>query len=523
MSAMRWNGWGDPEQATVLPDAVGELLTQVLGVSADRTPAPVDAGRVALPPATLPAGFTDRLAAAIGPDQVGSSPADRLGHTRGKSTVDLLRMRRGDAADAPDAVARPASHDEVLAVLDLCSTDHVAVVPFGGGTSVVGGLAPAREGFAGVLALDLARLVGPTTVDTVSRTAVLAAGLTGPAAEARLAEHGFTLGHYPQSFEYGTIGGFAATRSSGQYSLGYGRFDELVMALRVATPRGTVDTGRAPRSAAGPDLRQLFLGSEGTLGVITSVTAQVRPVPEQRLREAWQFETFTDGLAALRALVQDGPRPTMARLSDETETFVNATLEGRPAMGCQVMVAFEDAAAVRDADGVRAVLRAGGGQPMEESSAQDWARSRFRAPYLRDALLDAGALVETLETATFWSGVPALHEAVRDCLTRELANLGTSPIVTCHVSHLYPAGAALYFTVVCAQADDPVAQWTRAKAAVTKVILTTGGTVTHHHGVGRDHAAGLAEEIGGLARGALRAVKAHLDPAGILNPGVLLG
>jgi alkyldihydroxyacetonephosphate synthase len=186
-------------------------------------------------------------------------------------------------------------------------------------------------------------------------------------------------------------------------------------------------------------------------------------------------------------------------------------------------VSFEDAAAVRDADGVRAVLRAARGQLMEESSAQDWARSRFRAPYLRDALLDAGALVETLETATFWSGVPALHEAVRDCLTRELANLGTSPIVTCHVSHLYPAGAALYFTVVCAQADDPVAQWTRAKAAVTKVILSGGGTVTHHHGVGRDHAAGLAEEIGGLARGALRAVKAHLDPAGILNPGVLLG
>src|SRR3954451_15635578 len=195
MSSMRWNGWGDPDQATVLPDAVGELLTQLLGVSADRTPAPVDPGQVSLPPAPLPARFADRLAAAIGPDHVSSTLADRLAHTRGKSTVDILRLRRGDAADAPDAVARPASHDEVLAVLDLCSTDHVAVVPFGGGTSVVGGLAPAREGFAGVVALDLARLVAPTTVDPVSRTAVLAAGLTGPAAEARLAEHGFTLGH----------------------------------------------------------------------------------------------------------------------------------------------------------------------------------------------------------------------------------------------------------------------------------------------------------------------------------------
>ena len=427
-------------------------------------------------------------------------------------------MRRGDATDAPDAVVGPASHDEVLAVLALCAAERIAVVPFGGGTSVVGGLAPARAGFAGVVALDLARLDRLTTVDEVSRTAELEAGLTGPEAERRLAEHGLTLGHYPQSFEFATIGGFAATRSSGQYSLGYGRFDEMVVGLRVATPGGTVSLGRAPRSAAGPDLRQLFLGSEGTLGVITAVTVAVRPLPANQSREAWSFRSFDDGLAALRALVQsDGPRPTMARLSDETETAVNAALEGRSAEpGCQLMVGYEDGHV-----DLRHLLTERGGHIVADGAAENWAATRFRAPYLRDALLDEGVLVETVETATFWSTLPALRQAVIDAVTASLSADGTPPIVLCHVSHVYPTGGALYFTVACAQADDPVAQWTRAKRAATDAILAAGGTVTHHHAVGTDHADGLAEEIGPLALDALRAVKARLDPAGILNPGIL--
>jgi alkyldihydroxyacetonephosphate synthase len=514
MEPMRWNGWGDPDQAATLPGPVRDLLAQLLGIDPDRTRPPVAADRIQLREPALPKDFL----AAVG-TSLEFDATERLRHTRGKSTVDLLRMRLGDGSDAPDAVLRPGSHDEVLAILTAATVARVAVVPFGGGTSVVGGLAPVRDGYAGVVALDLARLAGPTTVDTVARTAELAAGLSGPEAERRLAGNGYTLGHFPQSFEYATIGGFAATRSAGQYSLGYGRFDELVLALRIATPVGTIETGRAPRSAAGPDLRQLFLGSEGAFGVITSVTAQVRPVPAERIREAWRFDAFEAGLAVLRSLVQDGPRPTMARLSDETETYVNATVEGRSASGCQVMIAYEDAGALRDQAGVRSVLAAGGGQRLPEEGSADWSTSRFRAPYLRDALLDAGVLVETLETATFWTAVPSLREAVRTALAAELPG----SIVSCHVSHLYPAGAALYFTVVCAQADDPVAQWTRAKTAVTAAILAAGGTVTHHHGVGRDHAAGLAVEIGELARDTLRAVKARLDPAGILNPGVLLG
>ncbi len=519
MTATRWNGWGDPEQAVTLPDQVRELLAGRLGRPAGTGADSVAREQVQLPAPRLAGRLTQALADAVGATHVSVDDAARLGHTRGKSTVDLLRIRAGDVTDAPDAVVRPGSHDEVVAVLDFCSRERVAVVPFGGGTSVVGGLAADRTGFAGVISLDLARLNRLTTVDPISRMAVLDAGLTGPAAERLLGEHGFTLGHLPQSFEYATIGGFAATRSSGQYSLGYGRFDEMVMALTVATPRGTVETGRAPRSAAGPDLRQLFLGSEGAFGVITSVAVAIRPVPVERHREAWRFPGFAEGVAAVRALAQSGPRPTMARLSDETETAVIGVLEGRSDVsGCLAVIAYEDEQAVRDADGVRAVLAGHGGTPLGEESSADWSRSRFRAPYLRDALLDAGVFAETLETATFWSGLAGLREVVRERLVADLPE----PIVLCHVSHVYPAGAALYFTIVCARPPDAVARWTRAKDAVTRAIVAAGGTVTHHHGVGRDHAAGLAEEVGPVALSALRAVKAALDPAGILNPGILL-
>jgi alkyldihydroxyacetonephosphate synthase len=515
---MRWDGWGTPDRASTLAEPVRGLLEQMLGIRPPAT-APVSRDAVCLAPPAL----GDAVLARLG--TVDSSDDGRLAHTRGKSTVDLLRMRRGDTVDAPDAVVRPGSHDEVLEVLSVCTAEGIAVVPFGGGTSVVGGLAPRRDGFAGVVALDLGRLDQLTTVDTESRLAVLQAGVTGPAAEELLGRHGFTLGHFPQSYEHATIGGYAATRSSGQYSLGYGRFDELVLGLRVATPRGTVEVGRAPRSAAGPDLRQLFLGSEGTLGVITEVTAQIRPVPVDGSREAWRFSDVDAGLATLRRIVQDGPRPTMARLSDETETLVNAMVAGAGAdgaAGCLAMVSYEDAQAVRDRAAVQALLTASGAQRLDDAVAADWPRTRFAAPYLRDALLDAGALVETLETAAFWSAVPGLRMAVRDAVTQALAEQGTPPVVLCHVSHLYPAGAALYFTVVCAQTDDPIAQWTRAKAAATRAILDSGGTVTHHHAVGRDHAAGLAEEIGALGLDTLRAAKTALDPAAILNPGILL-
>lgn len=522
---MHWARWGDPERARPLPPAAAALVDAAFGVREQPT---VPLEQVRLPEPALAAARLEELRALLGAEHVLTDHDSRVRRTRGRSTPDLLRMRAGDATDAPDAVLRPAGHDEVQAVLEWCSSRRVAVVPFGGGTSVVGGLVARREGFAGVVALDLDRLRRLLRLDPTSRVAELEAGLLGPQAEALLAEHGMTLGHVPQSFEYASIGGFAATRSSGQASSGFGRFDALVVGLRVATPLGTLELGRAPASAAGPDLRQLVLGSEGAFGVITSVSVRVRPVPETRVYEGWRFDSFTAGVDAARALAQSRQAPTVLRLSDEAETAVNladpgAVGAGSPG-GCLLVAGFEGAAANAEASraAASALLGAAGGQPLGEEAGAAWARGRFDGPYLRDSLLDAGVLVETLETATFWSGLPELYRRVRAALEEALAAQGTPPLVLCHVSHVYETGASLYFTVAARQAADPVAQWHAAKAAASEAILAAGGTITHHHGVGRDHLPWFAREVGPVGVEVLRAVKARIDPAGVLNPGVLV-
>ena len=521
---MAWAAWGDPDAATELPEAVVNLLQEQLGVKPLSSPA-VAIGDVDVPASRLEGDARAALEAAVGADQVADDDEARMRHTLGRSTPDLLRLRAGDPTSAPDAVLTPDSHDAVMATLRACVEHRIAVVPFGGGTTVVGALDPRREGFAAVVALDLRRMDKLMDVDDVSRAATLGPGLRGPAADALLAEHGYTLGHFPQSYEFATVGGFAAARSSGQASAGYGRFDENVVGLTVATPEGTLELGRAPKSAAGPDLRQLIMGSEGAFGVITSVTSRVRRAPEQRVYDGWRFGSFDDGATALRTLIQDGPVPTVLRLSDEAETAVNLARPGEVgqggAGGCLAIAGYEgrpDAVAAQREAGT-AALNALGGEALGPEVGEGWVTGRYRGPYLRDALLGAGALAETLETATFWSRIPALYDGVRTALTETLGGQGTPAIVLCHISHVYPTGASLYFTVVSAQTDDPIEQWHTAKAAACDAILAAGGTISHHHAVGTDHRPWFDQEVGPLGIEALRAVKAKLDPDGILNPG----
>ncbi|WP_214416086.1 FAD-binding oxidoreductase [Sphaerisporangium fuscum] len=525
---MLWSGWGDPAKAADLPQPVRKLLRELLGVREPARPA-ASFGEVRLGPVALSPLILAELRRAVGADHVRFDDDARIRHTRGKSTLDLLRMREGDGADAPDAVLLPGTHQEVLDVLRLCAEHRVAVVPFGGGTSVVGGLAPSRRGFAGVVALDLARLNRLISVDEESMVADLEPGLRAPQAEQLLAGHGLTLGHFPQSYEYATLGGFAAARSSGQASAGYGRFDDMVVGVTVATPRGTLELGRAPKSAAGPDLRQLVLGSEGAFGVITSLRLRVRRAPAEKVYEGWRFASFTAGTAALRRVAQEGPMPTVLRLSDEAETMVGLAEPGeiggfQGEAGCLAVVGYEgdgDDVAYRR-ERTAETLSGLGGVYLGPERGEAWARGRFSAPYLRDALLAAGATVETVETACFWSGLPRLYDAVRLVLGAALGTPGASPLVMCHVSHVYGTGASLYFTVVTAQSDDPIGQWETAKRAVNEAIGLAGGTISHHHGVGGDHRAAYAAEIGELGVEILRAVKERLDPAGILNPGILL-
>jgi alkyldihydroxyacetonephosphate synthase len=521
-TSMHWSRWGDPERAQPLPDTARGLVELAFGLK-EKPSVPLE--QVRLPEPGLTADLVAELEGLLGAEHVATDHESRVRHTRGKSTPDLLRMRAGDGSDAPDAVVAPADHDQVAAVVAWCSEHRVALVPFGGGTSVVGGLVARRDGYAGVVALDLRRLDRLVEVDAVSGTAVLEAGLRGPEAEALLAEHGLILGHFPQSFEFASIGGFAATRSSGQASAGYGRFDALVVGLTAATPVGTLTLGSAPATAAGPDLRELVLGSEGAFGVITSVRVRVRPRPTSRVYEAWRFGSFAEGTAALRALAQSGSAPAVLRLSDENETAVNlsrpSAVGGEAPGGCQMVVGHEGEPGTvqvgREATAAR--LESLGGECLGEELGRAWAEGRFHGPYLRDSLLDVGVLVETLETATFWSNLPRLYDAVRDALEQ---SLGGSPLVLCHVSHVYETGASLYFTVAAKQDEDPLAQWAGAKAAASDAMIAAGATITHHHAIGQDHKPWLAEEIGPVGVEILRAVKQRLDPEGVLNPGVLV-
>lgn len=525
---MKWNAWGDPAAAKPLSDGIRSLLQQAVGVEGSPA-AELQPDQVELRPSALSPTDREALAAIVGADYCRTADSDRLLHAGGKSTVDLLNRKQRGPQDAPDAVLLPADEDAVAAILRHCSQHRIAVVPFGGGTSVVGGLDPQRAQFGAVVSLDLRRLDRLISLDDVSGQAVFEAGVTGPDAERLLGAQGFSLGHFPQSFEYATIGGFAATRSSGQDSAGYGRFNDMVRGLRVITPVGTLDLGRAPESAAGPDLRQLLIGSEGTLGVITQVRLRVHPVPAAVCYEAWSFPDFETGAAALRAVTQNATGPTVVRLSDEAETGVNlatteAIGESQITGGCLAITMFEgteEHVESRHAE-TSALLAALGGTSLGEGPARAWERGRFGAPYLRDSLLAAGALCETLETATDWSNVTALKTAVTQALTDSLAETGTPALVMCHISHVYACGASLYFTVVAGQRGNPIEQWKTAKRAASDAIMATGGTITHHHAVGADHRPWMRDEIGELGVQVLRAVKATLDPAGILNPGKLI-
>ncbi|WP_354643602.1 FAD-binding oxidoreductase [Kitasatospora camelliae] len=525
---MKWNAWGDPALAKPLPKDVEALLAAALGVAADGTEPPA-AEEVVLRPSALTADALTALTGAVGAANVSTRDADRLPRAGGKSTLDLLRRRSREPQDAPDAVVLPGDEDEISAVLALCAEHRIAVVPFGGGTSVVGGVDPVRGAFDAVVTLDLRRFDALHELDEVSGEAVLGAGLTGPQAEELLAARGFELGHYPQSFRYATIGGFAATRSSGQDSSGHGRFDDMVRGLRVVTPTGVLDLGRAPASAAGPDLRELFLGSEGAFGVITRVRLRVHPVPAVRSYEAWSFPDFATGAAALRAVQQQGAGPTVIRLSDEAETAVNLAMTDKiggtqVTGGCLAVTVFEGTQeqVTSRHERTRAVLLAAGGVSLGEEPARAWEHGRFNAPYLRDSLLTAGALCETLETATTWSGLDTLKTAVTGALQTALREGGSESLVMCHISHTYPTGASLYFTVVGAQKGDPAEQWSAAKRAAGDAIMAAGGTISHHHAVGTDHRPWMEQEIGELGVRILRAVKETLDPAGILNPGKLI-
>ena len=464
----------------------------------------------------------------------------RARFSRGMSYLNLMSWRAGEAARLPDAVVFPTSHQDVLDVLAACSAQGIAVVPVGGGTSVTGGVDTPDLDTVVVCSLD--RMSEVQNLDTESGIVTVQAGATGPQLESYLNERGWTLGHFPQSFERATIGGYIATRSSGQSSSGYGRIEDLLVGAEVASPVGTLSVGGYPASATGPDLRHVVLGSEGALGIVTSADLRVRAFPTFREYSAAIVPgDFSAAANVVRALTRSPLRPTIVRASDEAETRALLTMSGpggvlggafsmymrmrRALPGSLIILGWESESATT-LGAMRAFARerladAGavsiGGRP-----GRSWVASRFLGPYQRDAMMDAGYLVETFETVVVWSAMDDTHHSLADVVR---AQLGDDSYVMAHISHSYEVGASLYFTVLAGARSDPRAsmdRWRSAKAAIMDALAECGAAVSHHHGVGRDHRDFLPAAIGPVGEDVLRAVKTTLDPGWIMNPGALV-
>lgn len=536
MAQRRIGAWGFETEAFEPPDAMVEWLRRRLG---ETTPFPrfdgerFVAGEVA--GTALPKDLgTDLSVEAL----------DRLAHSRGQGTPDLLRLRSGTVRRLPDAVARPTDDEKLEALLTAAQARGVRVVPWGGGTSVTGGVnTPPVDG--PVMVASLERMSGLIELDDVSGLATFGAGTRGPYIEAALAEHGFTLGHFPQSFELSTLGGWIVTHSTGQESLRYGRIVDRLAGARVVAPAGRVEIPALPASSTGPDLRQWIAGSEGRFGVLTRATVRIAARSAGPRVEAAMLPDWWSGVEAARAMMRLRLDLSLLRLSDEPETEVAMTVglgDGPFAAlarawlrlrrvwgGCLLLLGAEDSAdGDRTFDRARATVADFGGVWLGARPGRHWLRDRFRHPYLRDGLLDLGIATDTLETAAPWSQLPRLYEAVRGALREGVAGEREIPVL-CHLSHPYEDGACLYFTFFFAcppDGDQAVARWAELKRRASAAIAETGGATSHHHGVGTWHAPWADAEWsgGGPTRGRdmLEAVALRLDPDGVLNPHVLL-
>ncbi|MEU6981897.1 FAD-binding oxidoreductase [Streptomyces sp. NPDC046324] len=516
-----WWGWGwadaHPDDAECA--AMGALLP---GTLARPLPVPsVGDLRIANPAVEPPASLAHL---------VDTDPRERAAHAMGKAYRDVVRALRGRPGRIPDLVARPTDDREVTDLLDWAGERQVAVVPYGGGSSVSGGVEYRGDAHRAVLSLDLTAMGRVLEVDTVGRAARIQAGTLGPSLEDQLRPHGLTLRHFPQSFEFSTLGGWLATRAGGHYATGRTHIDDFVQSLRVVTPAGTSASWRLPASGAGPSPDRLFLGSEGALGVITEAWVRLQERPAHKASASLSFTDFHAALEAVRDLAQSDLSPANCRLLDSGE----AALSGAAHDGSAVLVlGFEsaDGPVVSRLEQAVDLARSHGGRPGTASSAKDgdaavsaWRSAFLRMPYLRDGLARMGAVAETFETAATWDRIPALIEAVRtEVGEAALKASGHPATVNCRLTHVYPDGAAPYFTVLAAgRPGDEVAFWDDLKAVASDVLHRHRATITHHHAVGRDHRPGYDRQRPDPFALALRAAKGALDPRGILNPGVLV-
>ncbi|MFD8777428.1 FAD-binding oxidoreductase [Streptomyces sp. NPDC059916] len=524
-----WWGWGNVEDAVT-----GAERAEITRRTAEMLPGadltvhqapPVESFEVGPSRVRPPQGLVSLASADV---------CDRLAHSHGQAFRDIVRALLGQLPHVPDLVMRPTSEDQIVRVLDWCSDAGIAVVPFGGGSSVVGGVEPrVGDDYAGVVSLDMGSMDQVLEIDRTSRAALVQAGVFGPQLEDQLRPHGYSLRFFPQSFEFSTLGGWLATRAGGHFATNLTHIDDLTESMRVIAPSGVVESRRLPGSGAGPSPDRMFLGSEGSLGVITQAWVRLQDRPRWRAGASVAFADYDAGVRAVRALSQSGLNPANCRLLDPTEAFINA---GAPT--AVLVLGFESADHPVNASTERALelCRDHGGTLTEEprytdtagraartGAADTWRNSFVRMPYQRDALASQGMIVETFETACTWDRFDALRAAVNAAAQDAMRQLGTPGVVTCRFTHVYPDGPAPYFGIYAAGTwGRTVEQWDEIKAAVSDALISNGATITHHHAVGRDHRPWYDRQRPDLFAAALQAGKTVLDPSGILNPGVVI-
>ncbi len=536
---LRFYGWGYADQV-LSPDEEGRVRGAARRFGIDSSVAisepqehefDLRAPRIA-PPASLA-------------PLISVTPYDRLVHSLGKSFADIVRMRQRDVRQPPDLVAFPKNESDVTRVLEWAASANVAVIPFGGGSSVAGGVEPdVGDSYAGTLSLDLQYLHKVLEVDRASRAARIQAGALGPELEEQLKPHGLTLRHFPQSLQFSTLGGWIATRSGGHYASLYTHIDDFVESTRSVTPAGILETRRLPGSGAGPSPDRMIIGSEGILGVIVEAWMRLQDRPTYQASASVAFATMRDAVAAVRALSQSALYPTNCRLLDPAEARNNGVGDGKTAI---LVLGFESAdhaldswmsralqlvadhKGTYDSEAVqRSLAPRGGSSEHRQGAAGQWRNAFIRMPYYRDLSVALGLITDTFETAITWDRFEALYEGAREKTARAIREIcGHDASVSCRFTHIYPDGPAPYFSYSAlgtsnGKLADSLAKWRDIKTATNEIVVDLGGTVTHHHAVGRDHRSGYEKQSSPLFRAALTQAKQALDPSGILNPGALI-
>jgi alkyldihydroxyacetonephosphate synthase len=553
MTAMKWWGWGldgvafthedKPELRGFIREKIGLDIGQA-------TAAPLGFDELAIPDPHLPDGLRAALTEAVGAEHLGVDPLDRVVHARGKSIRDLIRQRRGDLPRVPDAVVRPADEAQVTAVLQAALEADAVVIPFGGGTSISGSLEPEATETRPVLSVDMGRLDQVLEIDAASRLARVQAGVFGPHLEEQLNAQGYTFGHFPDSFTHSTLGGWIATRSSGMQSDRYGDIADMTRGLRVVTPSGTLVVRPVPSTSTGPSVREMILGSEGRLGLITEATVHVRPLPQRREILGYLFPTFDAGLAAMREIAASEASVSVSRVSDAPETqFSFATRKASTRMDkvqskalttflqrakgfdlgsmCLSFLGYEgsDGHVTEQRRIVGRIVGRHGGICIGASPGQLYDQKKFDTPYIRDFLLDRGAAADVSETAAPWSQLEAVHRNTSAAANAAFAQLGVTGSLMCHLSHSYHAGACLYFTFafVPSPGGDMLEEYDVVKRAIQQAFVDNGATLSHHHAVGTEHSPWLEEDISAPGVRLLEALFDGTDPGANLNPGKLVG